>query len=277
MSNYSIHLKKGLSFFLALCGRVYPYSGIPVLLYHSIDDSGSVISTSSSQFRSHLSYLRRRGYQTITGNQFIDYLEAGRKLPQKSFMITFDDGFRNNYTHALPILKELGYTALIFLVTDNIDGVCSWEKHPSIAEMPLLSWTEIKEMSDSGMEIGSHTCSHPDLRKLSKQAVINELSTNKYEIENKLEKPVDFFAHPYGFYNQTTVEASVDCGFKAGFGGIDFFLNKPSSNRFNLSRIGTGHLSSNVDLQAAIVGTFAWYICIRRAFLNRSPGFKKVH
>ncbi len=267
-------IKKVFSSILALIGRVSQRRSIPVLLYHSVDSSGSVISITSEEFRAQIEYLNATGYKTISLSNFLEYL-CGDIVPrEKMVVLTFDDGFKNNYTEAFPVLRKYGFTATIFLATDYIDRVCSWEKHDSIARLPLLSWDEIKEMSDYGIDFESHTCSHPYLSRLSREEMKNELLESKTVIESQLNKQVTFFCHPYGDSSRETQDAVRECGYVGAFGGLDYSLRNTIEDVYNLSRVGTQRFTSLEDFKAGLLGTYDFYI-ILRWLLNKGDKDKK--
>lgn len=259
-------IKKVFSSILALIGRLSQRRGIPVLLYHSIDSTGSVVSITSEEFRRQMAYLNATGYKTISLPDFLGYLCSDTVPRGKMVVLTFDDGFKNNYTEAFPILREYGFTATIFLATDYIDRVCSWEKHDSIPRLPLLSWDEIKEMSDYGIDFESHTCSHPYLSRLTREEMRKELLGSKKVIETQLNKPVTFFCHPYGDSSRETQEAARECGYVGVFGGLDYSLLNTKEDVYNLSRVGTARFTSLEDFKAGLLGTYDCYITLRWAF-----------
>ena len=162
---------------------------IPILMYHSIDESGSVISVSPSKFKDHMRALRRQGFQTISLSKVVECIHAGRKFPEKSVAITFDDGFKNNYSVAFPILKELDFMATIFLVSGQCGKINQWDRQTkNIPRLDLLSWDEIIEMADNGIEFGAHTVNHADLSNLSFNKAAEEITRSKSKIQERLKK-----------------------------------------------------------------------------------------
>lgn len=256
-------IKKVFSSILVLIGRLARRRGIPVLLYHSVDSTGSVISITPEEFRTQMAYLKATGYKAISLTDLLGYLRSGTVPRGKKVVITFDDGFKNNYTEAFPILREYGFTATIFLATDYIDRVCSWDKHESIPKLPLLSWDEIRAMSDYGIDFESHTCSHPYLSRLSREKMTNELSESKTVIETQINKQVTFFCHPYGDSSRETQEAARKCGYVGAFGGLDYSLRNTKEDVYNLSRVGTARFTSIEDFEAGLLGTYDFYITLR--------------
>jgi len=264
-----VQFKRISSAMVVFLGNLLPRRGIPVLLYHSVDNSGSVISITPSEFRAHMEYFHHSGYRTISLEEYLKYLQADTKLPQRAVVLTFDDGFKNNYSEALPVLRKFGFTASIFIVTNRIGGTCSWEKDESIPEIPMLSWDEIREMNDYGIDFGAHSCSHPHLSKISKERLKNELLNSKWIIESQINRPVKFLSYPYSDFNRETTETARECGFLAAFGGVDFSLNNTKEDLYNLKRLGTAHFSSLQDFKAGLLGTYDWYIKLKRMFVTK--------
>jgi peptidoglycan/xylan/chitin deacetylase (PgdA/CDA1 family) len=174
---------------------------IGILAYHSLDDSGSVLSTSSHLFAEQMKFLRDAGIRIASLNELADK-EQELYRRENNVVLTFDDGFQNVYQHAFPILHTFGFSATVFLVTDYCGKANSWPGQPvGISRQPLLRWKEVEEMSRAGISFGSHTRTHPDLRKLSLHEAEEELIGSKKAISDATGKQVDTFAYPYGFYN----------------------------------------------------------------------------
>ena len=265
MTNRALKLKQVVSWLLALVGHIQRQSGIPVLVYHSVDDSGSLTSVSPSLFRAQMEYLRDRGYHTIPLQEFLEYVQGEPRDPGgKAVVLTFDDGFKNNYTEAFPVLREYGFTCTIFLPTDYIGRTCDWARDKSIPKLPLLSWQDIRKMSDHGIDFGSHGCSHARLTRLPRDEIRAELLKSKSVMEAKLNKPVTFFCHPYGETNKITQELTKECGYSGAFGGIDFSLTNTKDRLYDLTRVGTAHFSSLQDFRAGVLGTYGCYIRIKQ-------------
>jgi len=269
MKNPAPRFKNLSSLILVLIGSFYPKSGIPVLAYHSVDNSGSIISIRPIEFNRQMEYLKYNGYRTISLLEFVEYLQTNDARPvSKTVALTFDDGFKNNYSEAFPVLRKHGFTATIFLATDYIGSISSWDKDKSIPVIPMLSWDEIREMSDYGIDFGAHSCSHRYLTRISKDELKAELLNSKSIIEARLKKPVRFFCHPYGNRDQRTQRVAKECGYLGAFGGLDFSLANSSDDLYDLKRVGTAHFSSIQDFKAGLLGTYDWYIRLKRIFVT---------
>ena len=137
---------------------------VPVLTYHSIDDSGSIISTPPRIFRQQMRTIKDLGLKALSLKQLSHSLRAQKPIEPNSVVLTFDDGFANFYTEAFPTLQENGLTATVFLVAGHCGGYNDWTGNPpKLPRSKVLSWEQIREISDAGIDFGSHTLSHPDL------------------------------------------------------------------------------------------------------------------
>jgi peptidoglycan/xylan/chitin deacetylase (PgdA/CDA1 family) len=256
-------LKKLTSFLLVIMGRLRSTDVTPILLYHSVDTSNSVISVYPEQFKRQMRYLKEQGYRTIPLAHYVDCLRTGAKAPPKSVVITFDDGFKNNYTEAFPILKRNGYTATIFLSTGQVGGKSTWERHPSIPELPMLSWDEITEMSDYGIWFESHAHRHCFMSQLSEDEARQELMESKAKIEGATGRKVNFFCHPYGDWSERTKQLVKECGYLAAFTRPGFNSRNTGEDMYDLKRVGTAQFSSLEDFRAGIMGTYDWYVRVK--------------
>ncbi len=234
-----------------------------MLLYHSVDHSGSVISIPPQTFRAQMRYLKCSGYETISLNEYVDYLMGRSKSPGKRVVITFDDGFRNNYTEAFPIFKKYGFIATIFVSTDHVGQTSSWERDGSIPELPMLTWDEIREMSDYGIRIESHACGHCYLSRLSEDEARHELIKSKNTIESKTGRRVEFFCHPYGNWSADTKRLVKECGYLGAFTRPGFSSVSSKEDLYDLKRIGTAQFSCLEDFKAGLLGTYDWYVLLK--------------
>jgi peptidoglycan/xylan/chitin deacetylase (PgdA/CDA1 family) len=217
---------------------------VPILTYHSIDDSGSVISTSRETFRRQMRRLSETGYRTISLKDLARDLDDKRPFPANTVVITFDDGYQNVYAEAFPVLAEYGFRATVFLITDYCGGTNAWPGNGAgIPRQQLLSWREIKEMQQQGFEFGSHTATHLDLTKVSLDLAEDELQRSRMAIEERLGEEASVFAYPYGSYN-SAIRSIVRKHFVAAcstrLGKVD-----SASDPFLLKRVDTYYLSTD--------------------------------
>lgn len=218
-------------------------SGIPILTYHSIDESGSVISTATDIFQTQMKLLADANYNVISLNELTRILTAGERLPAKTAVLTFDDGFQNFYSQAFPILEQYGFKATVFLVTDYCDKYNDWAGNPpELPRSKVLSWEEIREMDRFGIEFGSHTRSHPDLTKLPVNQIKSEMSGSKRAIEDALGRKVETFAYPFGKHNveiKQIAKENFTAACSTNLGKV-----RPNSDFFSLNRLDSYYLKN---------------------------------
>jgi len=177
-----------------------------VIMYHKIEEHKEGlkgICVRPKTFDRQMKYLYSRGFRTIPFKQLVEILKTKSKIPKKVFVLTFDDGYENNYTDAFPILKKYNFTATIFL---NAGAIGKHYEYPrSGPAQKHLSAEQITEMSEL-IDFGSHCITHPVLTQISFNEVLEEIKTSKTIIEKITKKPVDTFCYPYGEYDRNIVD-----------------------------------------------------------------------
>jgi len=163
--------------------------------------------------------LQQRGMEPCSVDEFIAWLGGIGTLPENTFLLTFDDGFLGVYEHAFPLLSAMGWKATMFLVSGLIGGEDEWcrQENPSGRTYPLVGRREIEEMACRGFSFQSHSRSHPDLTKLDRRAVTEELAGARQDLEALLGQPIRYLAYPYGRYNDSVVEIAQASGYHAAF------------------------------------------------------------
>ena len=220
--------------------------GAAILTYHSLDDSGSVVSTPPRVFAEQMRRLSQASVKVVSLAEAYHGRQACHGPPLVA--LTFDDGFRNLHDYALPVLQRYGFPATVFLVTDYCGRTNFWPGQPTtIPRAPLLRWTEVKMMRDSGVTFGSHTRTHARLTSLKPCQVEAELVMSKQRIEDTLGEAVDTFAYPYGVYDgevRRLVATHFDlaCSTDLGFLGA-------ASDPLSLERLDTYYLRHPASFQ----------------------------
>jgi hypothetical protein len=230
----------------------------PILTFHSLDDRGSVISFSPQVFRHGLARLHEMGYRTISLFQVVDCLRQGKPFPERSLVITFDDGYQTVYEKAFPVLQDYGMTATIFLTVGEMGRVKPGERLPSLEGRSMLNWREIQEMKQWGIEFGAHTLTHPDLTRLPLDRVRTEICDSKAIIEDALNAPVPSFAAPYSRYDDRSLEIirqhfACACSDKLS-------LTNLSSDLYALERVDAYYLRTERLFDVMLTPLFPLYI-----------------
>jgi peptidoglycan/xylan/chitin deacetylase (PgdA/CDA1 family) len=170
---------------------------------------------SPKKFRRQMLYLKRHGYKTVTFNELQNMRLSNKIVYPKTIIITFDDGYRNNFIEAVPILKEFGFPCTIFIVIDGIGKDNFWHDPKTETRVPMLSEAEIQQLINSGFEIGAHTLTHKNLSKIPLEQAKKEITESKIKLENKFKYPICAFAYPYGggAFNEQLREYAKQAGY----------------------------------------------------------------
>ena len=246
---------------------------VAILTYHSLDDSGSVISVSPRVFAAQMHSLAQSSLRVVALDEVPSLLRRG----ESAVALTFDDGFRNFRDHAAPVLARHGFPATVFLVAGHIGGDNGWATQPaSVTRQPLLDWDEIKALRAAGICFGAHTVSHPVLTALPPVAAEAEMRDSKRAIEHALGEPVDTFAYPYGARDARTRALAqphfrIACSVQLGYATT-------SSDPIDLERLDMYYWRAHTDLSGlfaartrALVGVRARLRVARRLLSRSSP------
>ena len=179
---------------------------IPILMYHSISSHASPrfrpCIVSPETFDEHLSYLDQCHYTPVTVTQFVQAMaRGGDGLPARPVVLTFDDGYADFYTSALPALQRHGFTATLYVATAFVGGTSRWLQHMGEGMRPMLTWEQLAEISASGIECAAHTHTHRPLDMLPPSVARDEIVRSKELLEEHLGQQVSSFAYPYGYYS----------------------------------------------------------------------------
>jgi peptidoglycan/xylan/chitin deacetylase (PgdA/CDA1 family) len=283
-------------------------TSLPILMYHSISDEPEPgvpayyqTNTSPAVFRRHMQFLADQGYRTINLDQLVSWLTKGGEVSAfqhfsfsalpKPVVLTFDDGFRDFFTEAFPILQNHGYTATMFLPTAFIRDSSSSSIRANSpfrnSQSAFLSWTEIIELRQAGIQFGSHTVNHPKLVELSWSGIQSELSNSKSDIEQHLGEPVSAFCYPFAFpqtdrsfahtFRDLVVQTGYSCCTTTELGRVH-----PGSDPFRLKRLPANALDDNALLAAKLEGAYDWMAAPQsavktiKAFLRPQPSARKA-
>jgi peptidoglycan/xylan/chitin deacetylase (PgdA/CDA1 family) len=212
---------------------------LPILTYHRLlpgspDKAADPkrISVSQTQFRSHIAWLARFGYQSVSIPEYVRSLRAGRALSGRCVGITFDDGYEEVLTLALPVLKEFGFTATVFAVPGQLGGVNAWDD----GQARLLTADQYRDLLKAGISIGAHTSSHVHLPQVDETTAKREIGDSKKKLEDALRIPITTFAYPYG---ETTPQVGTwvkEAGFEGAF-ATDRAPQNHQADLFSIRRV----------------------------------------
>jgi len=192
---------------------LFPTKGVVVLMYHSIGDGDLFFTVKREEFERQMQYLKEEEFNVVSLRKLEEYLE-NRSIPPKTVVITFDDGYKDNFLNAYPVLKKYNLPATIFVATGEVGK----SKNLRGCEFEMLSESDIKELDNLGLiSIEPHTVNHLKLAKLSEEEVDYQIGESKKALESILEKTCQYFAYPCGSYNDTVLSVARKFGFKLGF------------------------------------------------------------
>lgn len=212
---------------------------VPILAYHKVSNNfeWGINNVSIQAFESHIKFLNQNNYYSISLAQYCTgkyQLNSG----QHPVIITFDDADESVFQHAFPILESHNYTATVFVISDYVGKLNSWDTNLGGIQSRHLCWDQIIKLSSEGWEIGSHTTTHRDLVCLSSKEIKNELQKSKEVITKKLDKPVNYLSYPFNRFNERIISFAQCIGYS---GGCALSVNRNLrglNSKFNIQRYG---------------------------------------
>ena len=230
---------------------------LPIFAYHRICASKDYVPSrwivSEQAFRKQLGYLKSRNCYTPTSFDLLDPGGAGARQTGKPILLTFDDGYSDILDVALPILKEFGFSGIVSCLADFSRLTNWWDGKKNIPPARLLGPDEVKLLDSAGLEIASHTMSHPHLPLLDRNLMREELAKSKEVFEDLLGKEVRIFTYPYGetdrFVKAAVRETGYRCALAAFTGPISF-----DSDLFEIRRTEIRDQHNSIFLESTLLG-----------------------
>jgi peptidoglycan/xylan/chitin deacetylase (PgdA/CDA1 family) len=248
-------------------------------MYHSVSEGCENVHpyyrtiTSPSVFADQMNFLRENGYNVIDLTTLIKSSRAGGSPPPKSVVLTFDDGFRDFYTNAFPVLQRCGFPATVFLLTGHIDNDSSFNGRS------CLSWNQVRELVRYGISFGSHTVSHPVLNAIGDRDLDFELALSKERIESELGRTVGAFAFPYAFpehdhpflrrLKSSLAKTGFKCCLTTRIGTV-----APGDDLFRLKRLPVNSMDDRRLLRAKLEGAYNWLYRLQRYYKRIGRGIQ---
>jgi peptidoglycan/xylan/chitin deacetylase (PgdA/CDA1 family) len=184
---------------------LYPKYSVPILTYHSFDSSEGLLSVAPENFEKQMRFLKDKGFHVISFDELVEGIKSNRRFSHNTVVITIDDGYKDNFIYAYPILKKYGFPATIFLVTNYIND----------AGADFLNWDEVREMARHNISFGGHTKNHIYLPSVDKEDTLwQEISGSREAIAEHLGAPADYFCYPYGGFTEEAKKLVKKAGYK---------------------------------------------------------------
>jgi peptidoglycan/xylan/chitin deacetylase (PgdA/CDA1 family) len=189
---------------------------VPILMYHrlTVRPEPHPFSLVAARFRRQLAVLRALGYRSVSPTDIARATVGELRLARRSIAITFDDGYLDTLTVALPLLREFGFTAVCYVVLERVGRSSDWT-----APAPLMDWADLRRWLAEGMAIGSHSRSHRDLTLLSAAELREEVEGSRAGLEDRLGVAVPSFAYPFNRCGARELDAVRTAGYAAGCAG----------------------------------------------------------
>lgn len=236
--------------------REYFFPCIRILMYHRVERllAYDQLTVDPERFAAQMAYLSKH-CRVITLSQAVTELQC-RDYRQSGVVITFDDGYRDNLIHALPILKRYCLPATIFVTVEFCAQIRQHPRYPVSSSRLHLDWKEVYSLADElNITIGSHTLTHPYLPRLSYAEAQHEITTSRKQIATEINRSVDFFCYPSGDLNQREIELVRDAGY---FGAVTVApgCNRPGISLHELRRTEITDKDHLVDFFAKLHGAY---------------------
>lgn len=219
---------------------VEPEHPVPILMYHSLSTRATAsfrrFVLDPDLFEDHLAFLEAEGYRTTTVSDLVESRLHGGPVPERTVVLTFDDGFADFHRHALPALVRHGMTATLYVVTGYVGGTSEWLRADGEGERLLLRWEQLEDVAAGGVECAAHTHTHPQLDVMRAHEVQFQLLRSKQLLEDRLQRSVHSFAYPYGYHSAAVRAATATAGYRSACAVADQ-LSGGDDDRFAISRV----------------------------------------
>jgi peptidoglycan/xylan/chitin deacetylase (PgdA/CDA1 family) len=214
---------------------------VPVLLYHSISgDSSPQFArwvVSPERFALHMAHIADRGYEALTVSEYGRRLRGERPMGERPVVITFDDGFADFATAALPVLQRHGLSATLYVTTGYVEGTSRWLVSEGEAERRMLDWDDLEAIVAGGnVEIGAHGHDHRPLDALPFEAASSDVARSKAILEERLGVGVETFAYPHGYSTRRLRARVAGLGFTTAC-GVKHAMSSVDDDRLSLARL----------------------------------------
>jgi peptidoglycan/xylan/chitin deacetylase (PgdA/CDA1 family) len=254
---------------------------LPILMFHHVEAVAAPALVpppihrtsylSRGQLAALLDALAGRGCTTLTLGEAAALQRAGRRLPRRCVVLTFDDGCRCFQQHALPELAARGMTATLYAVSGELGGCNRWDRPaagPVERREDLLAAPQLRALAAAGIEVGSHSRHHRDLTTCTDAELADEVAGSRDELAVALGGPVHTFCYPYGRFDARVRAAVAAAGYDAAV-AIHGVAGARRQDRLALPRLPVSPNDSRFELLLKVSGAYPWWSCLPRLGLLR--------
>lgn len=206
---------------------------VPVLMYHSVSNGPAPTCLPFELFRRQLDVIEELKYEVVNLESLVKWIDGSAQLPARSIILTFDDGFQDFKDSVWPELERRQWPATVFLPTAKVGGRSDWERGDAIR--PIMSWRDIGELTQRGVDFGAHGVEHVDLTAIDASKARNEIIDSKSRIEEQIGRDVPSFAAPFG-RTSPAIRAEIARHYRLAV-GTRLAVVRPSCEVFDIPRI----------------------------------------
>lgn len=190
---------------------------VPILMYHDVspdpDPAFRRYAVTVRDFTRQMRWLAASGYEAIDLDALLAARRDGHCPADRPVVITFDDGLQSCADHAVPVLRDCGFTAVFFLVTDLVGETSRWTRDDVGVALPLFGWDTARELAAGGFQCGAHTVTHPRLTGIEPARCREELAGARARLEQELGRPAAHLAYPYGDWDADVRDMAAEAGY----------------------------------------------------------------
>lgn len=228
---------------------------VPILLYHSVARDAAPryrdYALSPETFAAQMAYIYEHGYTPVTISFLAAALRGDAALPERPIAITFDDGLADFYDGALPMLRQYGFAATLYITAGYIEATSRWLEREGESQRPMLTWKQVAEIGAAGIECGAHSLTHPQLDTLPLASARDEIFRCKAILEQHLAAPVRTFAYPHGYHGPAVRRLVQEAGYSSAC-AVKHAMSSTADDPFALARVV---ISAGTDMR-----TFAGWL-----------------
>lgn len=230
---------------------------VPILVYHAVSDDAASrfrpYAVAPARFAEHVAVMQDLGCVSLTLSDAAQRLFDRAPLPDRAVVLTFDDAFSDFAQHAFPTLMEANFVATLFVPSAYVGATSRWLVREGEERRPMMSWSEIQDVAEAGIEVGAHSHTHPELDRLSKAQLREELQGSKTVLEDSLGRNIAAVAYPFGYHSRRVRQAAHAAGYSFGC-AVGNLSARAESDRWAIPRLTVKASADGAALRRFVTG-----------------------